>query len=58
MHVSTDQLEKFFVLVILPFLGSIFKDDLNEFQAKIIKPPPETTGCKLYNTVIQSVSTT
>ena len=39
------------------FLDSIFKDHLNEFQAKINKPPPETTGCKLYNTVIQSVST-
>ena len=58
MHVSTDQLEKFFVVVLLlPLLGSIFKDHLNEFQAKINKPSPKTTGCKLYNTVIQSVST-
>lgn len=58
MHVSTDQLEKFFVvLLLLPLLGSIFKDHLNEFQAKINKPTPETTGCKLYNTVMQSVST-
>ena len=45
MHVLTNQLEKFLVLLLLPFLGSIFKDDLNEFQAKIIKPLPETTGC-------------
>ena len=46
MHLLTNQLEKFFVLL-LPFLCSISRDDLNEFHFKIIKP-----------TLIQSVSTT